>query len=190
MDNLGNNENQNPKSHQRIGYNTAFKNNIQFKNNISIKNKKMAPRTPLKSKINIMNTNPQPSDIKDDKCLKYPLLKSTSFSNMNNNNKFQNTFNNNNICIEEKYNENAFEDEIDDFMHMNENKIYINNEEENGKLSPLTKPRFNGEILNDINPFKGNNNFILSCHYDDNGKKEYDDYFNSPDENDLIDSDN
>ena len=37
---MENNENKNPKSMGRIGYNTAFKNNIQFKNNIFSKNQK------------------------------------------------------------------------------------------------------------------------------------------------------
>ena len=107
---MENNENKNPKSLGRLGFNTAFKNNFQLKNNIFSKNQKLEPRTPLKSKINLMNNNNSqiPIDNKDNKCLKYPLLKSISSSNINiNHNKINNT--NNNIYEEdddEKYNEN------------------------------------------------------------------------------------
>ncbi len=191
MENFENNENQNPKSLGRLGYNTAFKNNFHFKNNIFSKNQKMAPRTPLKSKINIMNnTNPQPLDYKDNnKYIKYPLLKSISSSNIGKN-KYQNgLINNNNILNnndneDDTYNENALEDEPDDFMHMNENEIYINNDGENNNIS-LNKPKMNVCIMNDLNPFGvyGNDNYVFGAHFDENGKKEYDDYFNSPDEN-------
>ena len=190
MEHLRNNENQNPKSHRRIGYKTSFKNNIQFKNKPSSQNQKLAPRTPLKSKINLMQPNQQPSDAKDYKCLQYPLLKSTSYSNINNNKSYNNNFNLLNKDIEEKYNENAFEDEVEDFMHMNENEIFIHNEEEDENLLSLKKQKLNVEIMNNINPLPNNgNNYILAAHFDDNGKKEYDDYFDCPDKNDLNDYD-
>ena len=187
MDHFGNNENQNPKSHRRIGYNTAFKNNFKFQNNISSKNKNMGPRTPLKSKINLMSTNSQVPDGKEDKCIKYPLLKSTSVSYMNNNN--------NNEYFDEKYNENALEDEVEDYMHMNENEIYINNDEDNEKNYALGKMELKAKIMDFINPFphkenNGNNKYVFGAHLDDDGKKEFDDYFNSPDENDLNESEN
>ena len=194
MDNLENIENKNPKSLGRIGYSTAFKNNIQLKNNISSKNRQLNPRTPLKSTINIMNnSNLQPLNKRDNKCLKYPLLKSISSSNINIRN--QNSFNNNIINNEnnhnEAYNKKALEDEPEDFIHMNENEIHLNNEEENYNFC-LKNPKMNVVIMDDIIPFSNyeNNNYVLAAHFDDNGKKEYDDYFNSPDENDLNESDN
>ena len=187
MENIRNSENQNIKSLGKIGYNTAFKENIQFKNNNSIKNKKILPRTPLKSKINILKKNPQPLVIKNNKCLNYPILKSISSYNINNNNIFQNRIN---YMYEENevYNENALEDEPEDFMHMNQNEIYLNNEEENQYEFNLKKPTLKVEILNEFNPFVnyGNNYYVIGAHFDDDGKKEYDDYFNSPNENDLI----
>ena len=191
---MENNENQNPKSLGRIGYHTVFKENIQSKNNISVRNKKDLPRTPLKSKMNLLNTNPQPLDTKDSKCLKYPLLKSISSSNINNNNKFQNPLNNNNSISEEEndtYNENALEDEPEDFMHMNQNEICLNNDDENENDFILERPKLKVEILNEFNPFSnyGNNNYALGAHFDEDGKKQFDDYFNSPDEKDLDDSD-
>ena len=184
---MENNENKNPKSMGRIGYNTAFKNNIQFKNNIFSKNQKNTHRTPLKSTINIINnTNHQPLDYKDNnKCIKYPLLKSISSSNIGKNNYHHNIINNGNDD-NDTYNENALDDEPEDFMHMNENEIWLNNEGENNIIS-IKKPKINVVIMNDLNPFGiyGNNNYVLGAHFDENGKKEYDDYFNSPDENDL-----
>ena len=189
---MENNENKNPKSLGKLGFNTAFKNNFQLKNNIFSKNQKLEPRTPLKSKINLMNNNNSqiPIDNKDNKCLKYPLLKSISSSNINiNHNKINNT--NNNIYEEdddEKYNENALEDEPEDFMHMNENEIYINNNEENYE-APLNLPKANLKLENIFENIL-DSNYTLGAHFDDEGKKKYDDYFNSPDEVDGIDSDN
>ena len=122
MENIRNSENQNIKSLGKIGYITAFKENIQFKNNNSIKNKKNLPRTPLKSKMNLLNKNIQPLGIKNKKSLNYTILKSISSNNINNNNIFQNNIN---YIYEENevYNENALEDEPEDFMHMNQNEI-------------------------------------------------------------------
>ena len=184
MDPIGNNENRNPKSLGRIGFNTELKGNIQFKNNISVKNKKLIPRTPLKSKMNLINKNPQQENTKEDKALKYPLLKSISSSNINND------FNNDNINEEDdNYNKNAFKDEAEDYMHMNQDTIILNNNEENDGNFELVRPKLNDGILNEFNPFgnNGNNNYVLGAHFDEEGKKEYDDYFNSPDENDLND---
>ena len=191
MENIRNNENKIPNSLRKIGYNTSFKELIQFKNNISIsiKNKKILPRAPLKSKMNILCTNPQPLNTKNNKCLNYPLLKSISSSNYYNVNKLLNNLNNNNINEENDiYNENALEDEPEDFMHMNQNEIYLNNEEENQNEFNLKKPKLKFAILNKFNPFlhHGNNNYILGAHFDDYRKKQYDYYFNSTDENDLI----
>ena len=83
MEPLSHDENNNPKSLGHIGYNTAFKNKIQFKNNFF--SKKLA-RTPLKSKLNLMNSS-QEDNSKNVKALKYPLLKSISSTNINNHNK-------------------------------------------------------------------------------------------------------
>ena len=187
MENIRNNENQNIISIGKIGYNTAFKENIKFQNNIYIKNKKILSRTRLKSKMNLFYTNPQPLDDNNNKCLNYLLLKSISSYNINNKS-FQNNLN---YIYEEKnevYNENALEDEPEDFMHMNQNEIYLINEEKNQNEFNLKKPILKVEILNEINPFVNhkNNNYVLGAHFDDDGKKQYDDYFNFPKENDLI----
>ena len=115
MERFENNENIGPKSLRRLRFNTAFKNNFQFINSISIKNQKIEPRTPL---IQLDNKN--------KKYLKYPLLKSISSSNINfNHNKKSNKINDKYNYEDDKYNENALEDEPQDFMHINENKIYI-----------------------------------------------------------------
>ena len=194
MENIRNNENKIPNSLRKIGYNTSFKEIIQFKNNISIsiKNKKILPRTPLKSKMNILCTNPQPLNTKNNKYINYPLLKSISSSNYYNVNKLLNNLNNNNINEENDiYNENALEDEPEDFMHMNQNEICLNNDDENENDFILERPKLKVEILNEFNPFSnyGNNNYALGAHFDEDGKKQFDDYFNSPDEKDLDDSD-
>ena len=192
MEHKENIENKNPKSLGRLGLNTAFKNNFQLKNNIFSKNQKNEPRTPLKSTINLMNNNSQiPMDNKNNKCLKYPLLKSISSSNINiNHNKIKN--NTHNIYLnddDEKYNENALEDEPEDFMHMNENEIYINNNEENYE-APLNLPKANIKLENIFENIL-DSNYTLAAHFDEEGKKKYDDYFNSPDEeDDVIDFDN
>ena len=76
-------------------------------------------------------------------------------------------------------------------MHMNQNEIELNNDDENENDFILEKPKLKVEILNEFNPFKNyeNNNYVLGAHFDDEGKKQYDDYFNSPDEQNLDDSD-
>jgi hypothetical protein len=47
----------------------------------------------------------------------------------------------------------------------------------------------NVTIMEEYNPFRNyeNNNYVLGAHFDEEGKKKYDDYFNSPDaeENEL-----
>ena len=161
MENIRNNENQNIISIGKIGYNTAFKENIKFQNNIYIKNKKILSRTRLKSKMNLFYTNPQPLDDNNNKCLNYLLLKSISSYNINNKS-FQNNLN---YIYEEKnevYNENALEDEPEDFMHMNQNEIYLINEEKNQNEFNLKKPILKVEILNEVNPFvnQRNNNYV------------------------------
>ena len=185
MEQFGNNENKNPKSLGKIGYNTAYKNNIQFQNKFY--SKKTPSRTPLKSKMNLIETNSKPFNDKDGKAnkyLNYPLLKSTSSYNFTHN-KFH-TSSNNNLDYNETYNENALKDEANDFMHINENEINIINDEGEIESFSLEQPKLNVQIMGEINPFKNNeNNFCLAAHFDDDGKKEYDDYFNSPDENDL-----
>ena len=125
MEPVSNDENNYPKSLGRLGYNTTYKTNLQFnKNNLS---KKLA-RTPLKSKLNLMNSS------QNEKVLKYPLLKSISSSNINFKNKEQisNIINNNDIYNnydeEDEYNKDALPDEIEDFMHINENDIIIKND--------------------------------------------------------------
>ena len=191
MENIQNKENKMPKSLEKISYNTGFKDNIQFKKKNYSKNLKFAPRTPLKSNINIINVNQQPLYTKDSKFLKYPLLKSISSSNINANKLNNNNFNNNSTDEEdEKYNENALEDEPEDFIHMNENKItLIDDNDFDEKINNYLLERKELEIgfLNDINLFPNtqNNKYFLCAHFDEKEKKEYDDYFNSPDENDL-----
>ena len=184
---IKNDENKNPKSVGKIGYNTAFKNNVQFKNKIFTKNPKLPSRTPLKSKMNIIEANSQHlynKEEKNNKLLNYPLLKSISSHNIENKN-FQSSFNNN-LNNDETYNENALKDEANDFMHINENEIKIINDEEEINSASLQKPKLNVQIMSEINPFRNNeNNYCFAAHFDDEGKKVYDDYSNSPDENDL-----
>ena len=111
MELFENNENKNPKSLNRLAFNSSFGNYF------SIKNQKFETRTPL---IQLDN--------KDNKCLQYSLLKSISSSKINLiHNIISNNIDNKYYHEDEKYNENALEDEPKDFMHMNENKIYINN---------------------------------------------------------------
>ena len=171
MELFENNENINPKSLNRIGLNTNFKNNFQLIYDIPIKNQNFGPRTPL---IKLENSY--------KKCLKYPLLKSISSSNINlNNNKRSNNINDKYNYEDEKYNENALKDEPKDFMHMNENKIYINNNMEYYEVNlsqPKTYNKFGNILENNLD-----NNCTLAIPFDDGSKKKkYDDYFNSPDE--------
>lgn len=210
MEPISHDENNNPKSLGRIEYNTAFKNKIQFKNNFF--SKKMA-RTPLKSKLNLMNSS-HGQNSQNGKILKYPLLKSISSSNINFKNKknvnFSYDMNNNEIYDydeedEDEYNKDALPDEIEDFMHINENKINIENDIndiDNKKMKEITDyKKFDIKIFdNEIFPENGNN-YELGAHFDDNdddnnnkevgfdNKKKFDDYFNQPDEVDMIDSD-
>ncbi len=172
MERFENNENIGPKSLSRLGFNTAFKNNFQFINSISIKNQKIEPRTPL---IQLDNKN--------KKYLKYPLLKSISSSNINfNHNKKSNKINDKYNYEDDKYNENALEDEPQDFMHMNENKIYINNNIENYEVQMnhfKVNIKFENILENNLD-----NNYTLDTPFDDGRKKKkYDDYFISPNEN-------
>ena len=193
---ISNDENSNPKSLGRLGYNTAFKNNnIQF-------NKKLA-RTPLKSKINIMNSNQE-----NLKSIKYPLLKQISTSNINQHkNKNKNiSFDINNYNEEDEYiyNKNALPDDIEDFMHINENKITIENDIIDIDLNEINQYKKNDiKILqNIITPFSQyENNYVLGAHFEDdddndnnnnnnnnneiqcfNTKKKFDDYFNESDD--------
>lgn len=199
-----NNENKNPKSLTRFGYNTTFKDKIQFKNNYF--SKKLA-RTPLKSKLNLMNSCQGDNSInsKNEKILKYPLLKSISSTNINikKNKNVSYALNNNNNEIndydeDDEYNKDALPDELDDFMHINENEIIIKNEFENerNEITGYKKP--NVKIFeNVVSPFGCNDNYVLAAHFDDsdgdnnneiNNKKKFDEYFDEPDDIDMDDS--
>ena len=214
MEPISHDENSNPKSLGRIGYNTAFKNNIQFKNNFY--SKKLA-RTPLKSKLNLMNSS-QEENSKNVKQLKYPLLKSVSSSNINFHKKknvnISYELNNNEVYDydeedEDEYNKDALPDEIEDFLHINENKINIQNDIndiDNNKMKEITGyKKSNMKILdNVISPFGANGDkYELAAHFDEsdednnngngnefNSKNKFDQYFKEPDEVDMIDSDN
>ena len=219
MEPISHDENSNPKSLGRIGYNTAFKNKIQFKNNFHTK--KLA-RTPLKSKLNLMNSSQGQNSINshNEKVLKYPLLKSISSSNINFHNKKNISYDLNNNEIydydeedEYEYNKDALPDEISDFMHVKENEVNIVNDVEdmdNNEIKEITGYKKQGiKIMDDvINPFCENNNYVLAAHFESdddednnrnengngigdkfnkfNNKKKFDDYFNEPDEIDMI----
>ena len=182
---ISNDENKNPKSLGHLGYNTAFKNNIHFKNNLF--SKKLA-RTPLKSKMNTISSNQENS-----KSLKYPLLKQISTSNINQQKNI--SFNVNNYDEEDEYNKNALPDEMEDFMHINENKISIEND--NMDINEINQHKKNDiKILeNIVTPFNGYDyNYVLGAHFDDdndidnegfNSKKKFDDYFNESDDIDI-----
>ena len=212
MEPISHDENSNPKSLGRLGYNTAFKNKIQFKNNFHTK--KLA-RTPLKSKLNLMNSSQGQNSLnsQNEKILKYPLLKSISSSNINFHNKkiISYDLNNNEIYDydeedEYEYNKDALPDEISDFMHVKENEVNIVNDVEdmdNNEIKEITGYKKQGiKIMDDvINPFCENNNYVLAAHFEsddgednnrngngigNNNKKKFDDYFNEPDEIDMI----
>jgi len=220
MEPISHDENNNPKSLGRIGYNTAFKNKIQFKNNFH--SKKLA-RTPLKSKLNLMNSSQEQNSInsQNEKVLKYPLLKSISSSNINFRNKKNISYDLNNNEIydydeedEDEYNKDALPDEISDFMHIKENEINVVNDiediDDNNMKEITGYKKQDIKILDDaINPFGEKNNYVLAAHFeesdeDDNNnnysnngnqnnainnfsnKKKFDDYFNEPDEIDMI----
>ena len=209
MEPISNDENNNPKSLGRLGYNTTFKNKIQFKNNFG--SKKMA-RTPLKSKMNIMNSSQEENTIKikKDKILKYPLLKSISSSNMNNKNKKNISYDINNneeydYDEDDEYNKDALPDEIEDFMYIKENEINIKNDCDDFHMNEITGyKKHDVKILENISPFGDNENYVLAAHFDDCdndinninnnnndiiSKKKLDDYFNENDI-DMSDSDN
>ena len=72
------------------------------------------------------------------------------------------------------YNENALEDEAEDFMHIHEDEIYINNDNEDDNQSfSLKKLKMNVTIMEEYNPFRNyeNNNYVLGAHFDEEGKK-------------------
>ena len=227
MEPISHDENDNPKSLGRIGFNTVFKNKIQFKNNYH--SKKIA-RTPLKSKLNLMNSSQEQNSInsENEKKLRYPLLKSISSSNINLHNKknknISYNLNSNEIYDydeedEDEYNKDALPDEIEDFMHVQEKEINIVNDVENLNDNIIKEiigyKRQDIKIFDDSNsPFGENNNYVLAAHLDDdeddninininykngngngdvtdeinnfNCKKKFEDYFNEPDDIDML----
>jgi len=210
MEPISHDENNNPKSLGRIGYNTTFKNKIQFKNNFH--SKKMA-RTPLKSKLNLMNTSQDQESInqKNGKILKYPLLKSSSNINIHNKKNISYDIKNNEIYDydeedEDEYNKDALPDEINDFMHVNEKEINLTNDIDNNFQDITDYKKLDIKILdNAIYPYNENNNYVLAAHFDDSEdykneanninkeindfstKKKFDDYFEEPDDEDIFD---
>ena len=209
MEPVSNDENNYPKSLGRLGYNTAYKNTIQFnKNNLS---KKLA-RTPLKSKLNLMNSSQEQNSIKNqnEKMLKYPLLKSISSSNINFKNKKNISYaiNNDdtyNYDEEDEYNKGALPDEIEDFMHIHENEIIMKNDIDDIDMNKATEYKKNDMKILDkvISPFDGYDNYVLGAHFDEddgdnnntnsnefNSKKKFDEYFEESNDIDMIDSDN
>ena len=210
MEPISHDENNNPKSLGRIGYNTTFKNKIQFKNNFH--SKKMA-RTPLKSKLNLMNTSQEQESInqKNGKILKYPLLKSSSNINIHNKKNISYDIKSNEIYDydeedEDEYNKDALPDEINDFMHVNEKEINLTNDIDNNFQDITDYKKLDIKILdNAIYPYNENNNYVLAAHFDDSEdykneanninkeindfstKKKFDDYFEEPDDEDIFD---
>ena len=210
MEPISHDENNNPKSLGRIGYNTTFKNKIQFKNNFH--SKKIA-RTPLKSKLNLMNTSQDQESInqKNGKMLKYPLLKSSSNINIHNKKNISYDIKNNEIYDydeedEDEYNKDALPDEINDFMHVNEKEINLTNDIDNNFQDITDYKKLDIKILdNAIYPYNENNNYVLAAHFDDSEdykneanninkeindfstKKKFDDYFEEPDDEDIFD---
>ena len=210
MEPISHDENNNPKSLGRIGYNTTFKNKIQFKNNFH--SKKMA-RTPLKSKLNLMNTSQDQESInqKNGKMFKYPLLKSSSNINIHNKKNISYDIKNNEIYDydeedEDEYNKDALPDEINDFMHVNEKEINLTNDIDNNFQDITDYKKLDIKILdNAIYPYNENNNYVLAAHFDDSEdykneanninkeindfstKKKFDDYFEEPDDEDIFD---
>ena len=211
MEPISHDENNNPKSLGRIGYNTTFKNKIQFKNNFH--SKKMA-RTPLKSKLNLMNASQDQESInqKNGKMLKYPLLKSSSNINIHNKKNISYDIKNNEIYDydeedEDEYNKDALPDEINDFMHVNEKEINLTNDIDNNFQDITDYKKLDIKILdNAIYPYNENNNYVLAAHFDDSEdykneanninkeindfstKKKFDDYFEEPDDEDIFDA--
>ena len=209
MEQISHDENNNPKSLGRIGYNTTFKNKIQFKNNFH--SKKIA-RTPLKSKLNLMNTSQDQESInqKNGKILKYPLLKSSSNINIHNKKNISYDIKNNEIYDydeedEDEYNKDALPDEINDFMHVNEKEINLTNDIDNNFQDITDYKKLDIKILdNAIYPYNENNNYVLAAHFDDSEdykneanninkeindfstKKKFDDYFEEPDDEDIF----
>ena len=210
MEPISQDENNNPKSLGHIRYDTAFKDKIQFKNNFH--SKKMA-RTPLKSKLNLMNTSQDQESInqKNGKMLKYPLLKSSSNINIHNKKNISYDIKNNEIYDydeedEDEYNKDALPDEINDFMHVNEKEINLTNDIDNNFQDITDYKKLDIKILdNAIYPYNENNNYVLAAHFDDSEdykneanninkeindfstKKKFDDYFEEPDDEDIFD---
>ena len=99
---------------------------------------------------------------------------------------------------DDEYNKDALPDELDDFMHINENEIIIKNEFENerNEITGYKKP--NVKIFeNVVSPFGDNDNYVLAAHFDDsdgdnnneiNNKKKFDEYFDDTDDIDMDDS--
>ena len=166
MEPVSNDENNYPKSLGRLGYNTAYKNTIQFnKNNLS---KKLA-RTPLKSKLNLMNSSQEQNSIKNqnEKMLKYPLLKSISSSNINFKNKKNISYaiNNDdtyNYDEEDEYNKDALPDEIEDFMHIHENEIIMKNDIDDIDMNKATEYKKNDMKILDKS-FRLSMDMIIMC---------------------------
>ena len=113
---------------------------IVYKNNLS----KILVRTPLKSKLNLMNS------IQNKKMMKCPLLKSIDKDK------------------DDIYNKNALPDELEDFMHINENEINIINifDKDTVKLKDkINYINISKNIINiNINPFPLREDYLLSAH--------------------------
>lgn len=113
---------------------------IVYKNNLS----KILVRTPLKSKLNLMNS------IQNKKMMKCPLLKPLDKDK------------------DDIYNKNALPDEIEDFMHINENEINIINifDKDTVKLKDkINYINISKNIFNiNINPFPLREDYLLSEH--------------------------
>ena len=107
------------------------------KNNLS----KILVRTPLKSKLNLMNS------IQNKKMMKYPLLKS---------------INKNDI-----YNKDALPDEIEDFMHINENEIIIQNIFDKDQIKLKNRINFINVSNDIISSFRVKQNYIFLTHLKD-----------------------
>ena len=86
-------------------------------------------------------------------------------------------------------------DEIEDFMHINENEIDIKNDIDDIDMNKVTEYKKNDiKIINDvISPFHGNDNYVLAAHFDEsddddnniNNKKKFEEYFDEANNNDI-----
>ena len=159
-----------------------------------------------------MNSSQEQNSIKNqnEKMLKYPLLKSITSSKINIKNKKNISYaiNNDdtyNYDEEDEYNKDALPDEIEDFMHINENEIIMKNDIDDIDMNKVTEyKKKDMKILdNAISPFGGYDNYVLGAHFDEsdgensnannnefNSKKKFDDYFDESNDIDMIDSDN